>query len=161
VLQAVMLTTQKSCHGEGPWYYQRGKHIFRLSISSHQPDWKKAFAFGMGNNHELYAVTTPQTTAQAKKATLPERQSFFGSSAPGTLITAIKKADKGDETILRVVNMDRHSQDNDIYLFRDMIGLKKVNLIEEEEGALPLQGRGIRASIGGGKIETYSIGFKR
>ncbi|MDO6432202.1 glycoside hydrolase family 38 C-terminal domain-containing protein [Flavitalea sp. BT771] len=157
VLQAVMMTTQKSCHGEGPWYEQRGKHIFRLSISTHSPDWKKAFFFGMGSNHELYAVTAPTSGV----ATLPVRMSFFGSSAPGTLITAIKKADKGDGTILRIVNMDKAPQVNELHLFREITGLRRVNLIEEEEQVLSPRGSGINETIGGGRIETYSIDLKK
>lgn len=157
VLQAVMLTTQKSCHGEGPWYEQRGRHLFRLSISSHPPDWKQAFAFGLGNNHSLYTVAVPR----GKGASLPERMSFFGSSAPGTMITAVKKADKNDEIIVRVVNMDKAPMQNEIHLFKSAQVLKKVNLIEEEEGTMEPQGDRIRGTIDGSKIETYSIGFKK
>lgn len=156
VLQAVLLTTQKSCHGEGPWYYQRGRHVFRLSIASHAPDWKQAFAFGMGNNHALYAV--PAT--RAKKAALPESMSFFGSSAPGTLITAVKKADDNDRIILRIVNMDTAPQQNGIHLFREINDLKKASIIEEEEEAVAPQGNVIKGTIGGGRIQTYSIGIK-
>ncbi|WP_431213403.1 glycosyl hydrolase-related protein [Puia sp. P3] len=157
VLQAVMLTTQKSCHGEGPWYEQRGRHIFRLSISSHLPDWKRAFVFGLGNNHPLYAVYS----VRGKGASLPERMSFFGSSAPGTMITAVKKADNNEEIILRVVNMDRAPLQNEIHLFRAAKTLKRVSLIEEEEQTLDQQGDSIRGTIDGSRIETYSIGFKK
>ncbi|MBS1602887.1 MAG: alpha-mannosidase [Bacteroidetes bacterium] len=157
VLQAVLLTTQKSCHGEGPWYYQRGRHVFRLSISSHPSDWKQAFAFGMGNNHPLHVVPA----VPLKKASLPLRMSFFGSAAPGTLITAVKKADNSDDIILRVVNMDKIPQQNEIHLFGQIRELKKVNLIEEEEETLAPEGERIRGTIGGGRIDTYSIGLKK
>jgi len=157
VLQAVMLTTQKSCHGEGPWYYQRGKHVFRLSISSHHSDWKQAFSFGMGNNHPLYAVTT----IPPRKPSLPARLSFFGSTTPGTLITAVKKADNSDKIILRVVNMDKVPQQNEIRVFREIKDLKKVNLIEEEEETLTPDGDRIKGNIGGARIDTYSLGFKK
>jgi len=157
VLQAVMLTTQKSCHGEGPWYEQRGRHIFRLSVSSHPPHWKQAFAFGLGNNHPLYAVEA----RRGKRAPLPEQMGFFGSSAPGTMITAVKKADKNEDIIVRVVNMDKAPLQNEIHLFREAMTLKKVNLIEEEEGTLTPTGNKISGTIGGSRIETYSIGFKK
>jgi alpha-mannosidase len=158
VLQAVLLTTQKSCHGKGPWYEQRGRHVFRLSISSHSPDWKHAFAFGLGNNHPLYAAGA----VRGKASTLPERMSFFGSSAPGTMITAIKKSDENNnDLIVRVVNMDKAAQPNEIHLFKPATGLKKVNLIEEQEETLTPQGDTIRQNIGGASIETFAIEFKQ
>ncbi len=157
VLQAVMLTTQKSCHGEGPWYYQRGRHVFRLSINSHAPGWKEAFAFGLSNNHQFYAV--PATPG--KHASLPARMSFFASTASGTMITAVKKADDNDGVILRVVNMAGAPQDNEIRMFREIKDLKKVNLIEEELESLSPKGEKISGAIGSARIETYYIGFKK
>lgn len=155
VLQAVMLTSQKSCHGEGPWYYQKGKHIFRFSISSHLPGWKNGFAFGIGNNHALYTVAP----VSDKKGILPERLSFFKSSSPFSLITTIKKADSDNGVILRVVNMDNKPANNTIQLFKNINSLKKTNLIEAGGIALKIHGNEIKFPLNRSSIETFKIGL--
>lgn len=157
VLQAIMLTSQKSCHSEGPWYYQKGKHVFRFSISSHQPGWKNGFAFGIGNNHSLYTVPG----ILDKKTSLPEQLSFFQSSSPYSLITAIKKADSGDDIILRAVNMDNQSIENTIHVFKDMKWLKKTSLIEDEREMVEIHGKEINIPLNKSAIETLKIGFNK
>ncbi len=155
VLQAVMLTTQKSCHGEGPWYYQKGKHTFKFSISSHQPGWKNGFSFGMGNNHSLYSVPV----RPKKGNSLPEQLSFFKSSAPYSLITTIKKADSGNDIVLRVVNMDNQKTDNTLHFFRDVKALNRCSLIEDVEADLKLQGQAINLPLSNSAVETLKVGF--
>ncbi|MBC7510222.1 MAG: alpha-mannosidase, partial [Ferruginibacter sp.] len=155
VLQAVMLTSQKSCHGEGPWYFQKGKHIFRFSITSHQPGWKNGFAFGIGNNHAVYSISP----VVDKKGVLPEQLSFFQSSSPYSLITAIKKADGDDEVIVRVVNMDNKAVKNTIKLFKNIHSLKKSSLIEEIGAALEIHGNDINIPLNKSSIETFKIGL--
>jgi len=157
VLQAIMLTSQKSCHAEGPWYFQKGRHVFRFSISSHQPGWKNGFAFGVENNHSLYTIPVVSN----KKTSLPEQLSFFKSSSPYSLITSIKKADSGDDVILRIVNMDDHNAENTLHLFRNLTRLKKCNLIEEEEETLDIHGQDIRMPLYKSSIETLKIGFNK
>ena len=174
MLQAVLLTTQKSCHGEGPWYLQRGRHVFRLSISSHLPGLEPAITFGIGNNHELYCVAkktnaAPEPTVGGPNATpkLPEHQSFFRSAAPGTLITAIKKADKGDHLVLRVVNLERRPARDTLGIFLPVEKWQKLDLIEESPGPnepiakMHPSGAGlIRLPMGPAVIQTLSISLK-
>lgn len=155
VLQAVMLTSQKSCHGEGPWYYQKGKHTFRFSITSHQPGWKNGFAFGIGNNHALYTLVPANT----KKGLLPEQLSFIKSSSPYSLITAIKKADGDDGVIVRVVNMDNKPVKNTIQFFKNINWLKKTNLIEEDISVVKIDSKEIKIPLNKSSIETFKIGL--
>ena len=155
VLQAVMLTSQKSCHGEGPWYYQKGKHTFRFSITSHQPGWKNGFAFGIGNNHALYSLVP----VADNKGVLPEQLSFFKSSSPYSLITAIKKSDSDDEVIVRVVNMDNKFATNTIKLFKNISRLKKSSLIEDAGETLKINGSEIKMPLNKSSIETFKIGL--
>lgn len=155
VLQAVMLTTNRSCHGEGPWYCQKGRHVFNFSVSSHQPGWKNGFSFGIGNNHPLYTVSAPSN----KKGYLPERQSFFRSTAPCSQITAVKKADSSDDIILRIVNMDNQNTNGTLRLFKNARQLHRCSLIEEDETDLKMHGQEIDMPLKKSSIETLKAGF--
>ena len=55
VLQGVLLSSHKSCHGEGNWYHQKGTHHFHFSLTSHQEGWKKGYQFGVEANHPLFS----------------------------------------------------------------------------------------------------------
>ena len=59
VLQPLLLTSRKSCHGRGNWYLQPGDHDFRFSILSHEPGWKNGYRFGKQSNNPLRAVVAP------------------------------------------------------------------------------------------------------
>jgi len=37
VLQPILLSSHKSCHGEGNWYHQTGTHRFEFSLTSYLP----------------------------------------------------------------------------------------------------------------------------
>ena len=36
ILQGILLSSHKSCHGEGNWYHQTGTHSFHFSITTHE-----------------------------------------------------------------------------------------------------------------------------
>jgi len=56
VLQAVLLASRRSCHGEGNWYLQEGDHHYRFSLTSHAPGWTSAWRPGREANSPLFAV---------------------------------------------------------------------------------------------------------
>ncbi len=138
VLQYVMLTSQKSCHGEGPWYYQKGRHLFKFSISSHQPGWKNGYQFGYTSNHPLYTVGINEQ----KKGTIPAVNSFFSVSDPYSKITAIKKADDSEEVVVRLVNYTDQANAVSFQSAWNTVKLQTANLIEEP--IQPISGTGVR-----------------
>ena len=128
VLQAIMLSSHKSCHGEGNWYLQEGAHQFLFSITSHKPGWKNGYAFGIGNNHDFYAV--PKQNNQ-KTGTLPASFSFIKTSSPFVRITAFKKAESGDQAVIRFVEMKGESEPASIQFYKPFQSVDRVDLIEE------------------------------
>ncbi|WP_290790109.1 glycosyl hydrolase-related protein [Flavihumibacter sp. UBA7668] len=155
VLQYVLLTSQKSCHGEGPWYYQKGRHLFRFSITSHEPGWENGYQFGFESNHPLYAVGVNQQ----KKGRLPQVHSFFGTTDPFAKITAVKKSDDTDDVILRIVNMKEKPLNIQFQHAWKAEAVSTTNLIEEELEKLPAQGSGFPLSIPKQAIQTYSLRY--
>lgn len=56
VIQAIMLSSHKSCHGEGNWYLQEGAHVFKFAITTHKPGWENGYCFRKENNYDFYTV---------------------------------------------------------------------------------------------------------
>jgi len=158
VLQGVMLTTQKSCHYQGPWYLQKGKHVFKFIITSHLSGWKNGYSFGMEGNHPFY---TTQQTQINKNGVLPASYSFLGSSSPFINLTAFKKSDEENSVILRFVEMEGSDKDVSLKLFKDYNKLQQVSLIEKAPVDLPGQEKQIVLPIKKNVIKTLKIGFNK
>jgi alpha-mannosidase len=153
VLQYVMMTSQKSCHGEGPWYYQKGRHQFKFSLSSHQPGWENGYAFGMENNHPLYTVLAKKNN----KGKLPQQNSFFSTTSPFALVTTIKKADDNNDLVLRMVNMKTAPL---TVQFKSFVESKQIwlsDLIEENAQVIPGAGAILPVNLVGQSIQTFRM----
>lgn len=155
VLQYVMLTSQKSCHGEGPWYYQKGKHVFNFSLTSHQPGWQNGYAFGIENSHPFYTTNTTKN----KNGVLPETKSFFASSSPFTKITAIKKADDNNDVVMRIVNMKEEKNAVEFSSFKNINALHEASLIEEIKNKLDSDASSFKINVPKSAIQTYRLSF--
>lgn len=157
VIQAIMLSSHKSCHSEGNWYLQKGAHVFQFSITSHKPGWKNGYAFGIGNNHDLFTVLK---TDNQNKGSLPSSLSFIKSSSPFVQITAFKKADNGDNPIIRFVEMEGIKQQADIQFYKSFKKITKVNIIEEEEENTNQENsKSLRLDLKNNSIENYKVHF--
>src|SRR5690348_9853625 len=158
VIQAIMLSSHKSCHGEGNWYLQKGAHTFKFAITTHQPGWKNGYSFGIENNHDLYPVVKEQKNQHGN---LPTSLSFIKTSSPFVHITAFKKSDKGSGVILRAVEMKGENGNVSFQFYKPFKNIQKVNLIEEEAGNLIDQNSShLESPIGKNSIESYNIDFQ-
>jgi len=155
VLQGILLSSHKSCHGEGNWYHQTGSHHFRFSLTSHQPGWKNGYNFGVGGNHPLTAVLKDK----AQEGTLPEELSFVSFSSPFIRVTAVKKSDYGSNLIIRMVEMEGKDKKVDMNLWFPVKSFIKTNLIEEEQKNTGQSGKVLNFGIGKHAIETYKLGL--
>ncbi len=153
VLQGILLSSHKSCHGEGNWYHQKGSHQFRLSFTSHNPGWKNGYHFGVEGNHPFYTVFKEK----AQKGELPDEKSFISVSSPFIRVTALKKCDTDDSLILRMTEMEGTDKDIDLKLWFPAKSLIRTNLIEEEEFDTGKDGMGFKIKTGRNSIETYKI----
>lgn len=153
VLQGVLLSTHKSCHGEGNWYEQKGSHTFRMSLYSHAPGWREGLPFAFERNHPMLSIHR----ATPVKGILPQSMSFIEKSSPFTQLTALKLADDNDDLVVRLVDYSRTDQNVGLTLFRPLKELRHTNLIEAPQKNLPCSGNTIKLHIGKNAIETYRI----
>lgn len=152
VLQGILLSSHKSCHGEGNWYHQTGTHSFRFSILGHEAGWQNGYCFGVGANHPLLPVAR-----EGRGGDLEASCSFIRISDPLVSLTTLKKADGGNALILRLTEMEGVDKMVEVTLPFDVKRVTRTDLIEE--GGEPVAGSGRRLTLrlGHHAIETYKL----
>jgi len=158
VLQAVLLASRRSCHGEGNWYLQEGDHHYRFSLTSHDPGWTNGYKPGLQANSPLFVVLDAQPVANAK---LPEEMSFFRISAPNVLVSTIKKCEDDDSVIVRLYDIEGRDAEVDLTSAFPLARAEHVNIIEEEGKPLTCRTEGVRLRLGHHAIETLKLWPKR
>ncbi|HUU37728.1 MAG TPA: glycosyl hydrolase-related protein, partial [Candidatus Desulfaltia sp.] len=154
VLQAVLLASRRSCHGEGNWYLQEGDHYYRFSVTSHSPGWVNGYRFGIQANVPLFPVVG---VPAGHNAALPEAKSFFEVSAPHVLVSTVKKCEDDDSIVVRLYDIEGKDADLTLTPFFPLAKAERVNMIEEEGKALPCRTEGLRMNLGHHAIETLKL----
>ena len=129
ILQPLLLASRRSCHGEGNEYLQTGDHHYSFSFMSHNSGWKNGFAFGKQANEKLQVVVNPKKYADAS---LPEEKSFFSVNGENVIISAIKKGDDDNSTVLRFYDISGKDSGIQLNCFLDIKESFHTNLIEEK-----------------------------
>ncbi|MBI9018364.1 MAG: discoidin domain-containing protein [Phycisphaerae bacterium] len=157
ILQPVLLASRKSCHGLGPWYLQAGDHSYRFSILSHEPGWENGYRFGIGANMPLFTVVNPLANGDAS---LPEQKKFFDISADNMLVSAIKKCDDDNSTIVRLYDIEGIDKTVQLKSFWDITRAEHTNIIELEGSPIGFAGSSVQFNIGHHAVETYKLFLK-
>ena len=152
VLQGILLSSYKSCHGEGNWYHQKGTHSYKFSITSHPEGWKNGYPFGIASNHPFYVQKKVN-----KGGSLAAIHSFLQISDPFTALSLIKKADQDGNLIIRLTEMEGKDKEITVTLPFEVKQVIRTNLIEEEQEALNVSGKQLRLKLGHHAIETYKL----
>ncbi len=155
VLQGILLSSHKSCHGLGNWYEQKGTHRYSFSVLSHQPGWENGYHFGVEANHPLRAILKTVPSG----GTLPLQKSFVTVSDPFVNISTIKKCDNSKDVIIRLTEMAGKDKQVKISLPIPAMELIRTNLIEDELEPLPTKGQDVQLPVGHHAIETYKVKY--
>jgi len=153
-LQPILLASRRSCNGEGNWYPQAGDHDFRFSLTSHKPGWRNGRRFGVETNTPLTAVVGE---AGSDKATLPASRSFLAIDADNVVLSTLKKAEEGNDVILRVYDADRKNAVAKVTLPVPATRVSATNIIEDTGADLNQSGGKIEIKVGHQGIETLRI----
>jgi alpha-mannosidase len=157
VINSVLLSTHKSCHGEGNWYHQKGSHSFKFSITSHDEGWKNGFHFGVASNHPMLKVFK----SDMQKGELPSEKSFISINDPFTLITTIKKAEDDNDVVIRLLEAAGSQKNIKLRLNEEAEKVTRTDMIEENPVEVHQSGEIIEISLGRNSIETYKVRFKK
>ena len=153
VLNSVLLSSHKSCHGEGNWYDQKGSHSFKFSITSHKEGWKNGFHFGVENNHPLLTIIRPDK----QKGDLPPEHSFVSTSDPFAVITTMKKAEDDSDVVIRLMEAEGEDKNIEVEFNKEVQSLSKTDMIEENPEKLDQQGKVLQLELGKHAVDTYKM----
>lgn len=154
MLQAIMLASRRSCHGEGNEYLQTGNHYFSFSLTSHKPGFSNGYQFGRQANEMLLAVVDPYFS---DNVFLPGEASFFSTDRPNVSISAIKKAEGENATVLRL--FETGSGDTPVRLdsWFTIKGAATTSMIEYDDKAIEFSPRSVPFNLGSHSVETFKL----
>jgi len=152
VLQGILLSSHKSCHGEGNWYHQTGTHHFHFSLTTHSQGWKNGYAQAVSANHPFYMAVKA-----SREGSLPRSDSFLTISDPFVSVSSLKMADEGDAVILRLAELEGVDKDVEVSLPFDAVSVVSCDMIENEQEALHVSGRTISLHLPHHSVETFKI----
>lgn len=157
VIQGILLSSHKSCHGEGNWYEQDGTHHYSFSITSHNEGWEHGYHFGIDANHPLRVVAK-----QSNRGDLERAGSFLTISDPYVQLNILKKADNDDEVIIRLTEMRGRDTQATITLPRPVKKVTRTNMVEEDieqSEIVGATGTTFTLPIPSRSIETFKLHF--
>src|ERR1700730_2853474 len=132
-----------------------GHHEFIYGIAGHAGDWRHAETDWQGQrlNDPLIAF---QTSRHA--GALGREFSLLNVSNPRIRVLALKKAEQGDEVILRLVELDGKPQANVRVQFASPIAAaREVNGQEQPVGGAPLTGGVLTTSFAAYQPRTFAV----
>ena len=154
ILQGILLSSHKSCHGLGNWYEQKGCHQYSFSIQTHSEGWQNGYHFGIEANHPLRPVVKTSVTNEG----LPAEMSFLSISEPFVHVTTVKKSDTGNGVIVRLTEMEGKDSEVKMEFPFSVKQVIQTNMIEEEKTIMPVAEK-IVLPVGHHSIETYKLKF--
>ena len=129
-----------------------GKHEFTYSLYPHAKDWKSAMTVHRG--YELnYPLLTYVTSAHT--GMLPATHSFFSSDANGTVITAIKQAEDGNDLLVRMYEWEGKPATVKLSLPAGATAGSATDLMEADDSTAPsttiapFEIKTVRVKVGG------------
>lgn len=154
IIQPILLSSRKSCHGEGNYYLQTGNHSFQFSLTSNKGDWQNSVHSGKQQNQPLQPIVLD---VNQLKAGLPLSFSFAGVNGDNLVISTIKKSEDENNVIMRLVDMQGKTVDAQINWFGKVNSVNSTNIIEEEDKPLKKSTTDIQMQVKPYSIETIRI----
>ena len=147
--------------GVPDFYPNIGKFDISYSLYPHTGDWKNGvWAEGENFNIPVYASEPPSLALVKAHATRPEEASFFSVDTPGVVMTGIKKAEDGNELIIRVSEIEGKERTINLRLPFNVSQARRLNLIElplENANKPMVNGKTIQVKIKPNEIVTLGI----
>jgi alpha-mannosidase len=147
--------------GEPDIYPNLGKFNISYSLFPHSGDWKNGvWAEGDDFNVPVLAAEPPSLALGKKHATRPEEFSFISTDAPNVILSGIKKAEDGNELIIRLSETEGKETEVNITLPVAAVSVRRLNLLEMPllNGTKPqMNGKSVRIKLKPHEIVTVGI----
>ncbi len=156
-LQAILLASRRSCHGEGNEYLQTGNHFYSFSITSHKPGYANGYHFGRQANEKLIAVVDPPISGSSF---LPEEMSFFSTDRTDISISTIKKAEDDNSTVIRLFETGTGDTMVTLRSWFKIQSAEKTSLIEYDGKKIEFSSESLPLKTGSHSVETIKLQLK-
>jgi alpha-mannosidase len=147
--------------GDPDIYPNLGKFNISYSIFPHAGDWKnKVWAEGDDFNVPVYAAEPPSLSLVRVHATRPEEASFISIDTPGIVFSGMKKAEAGNELIVRLSETEGNERIITLSVPFTVKAARRLNLIElplANSAAPKINGKTIQVKIKPHEIVTLGI----
>ena len=156
-IQAVLLRTQYSCRDANLWSLNQGKHEWAFRIFADHGDWRSAKSYLRGWEHHNPLRAADTRSGASSKADLSEKQSFCHVSHPNVIVTALKKADRREGSVIRLVEMEGRNTEIQLHFFAPIKAAYEVDLLERNDKRLPCRSGKVRLKMGSHEIKTVLL----
>lgn len=142
-------------------YPNLGKFNISYSFFPHAGDWKNGvWAEAEDFSIPVYAAEPPSLALVKAHATRPEEASFFSVDAPGVVVTGIKRAEDGNELIVRLCEIEGKETTINLGLPVSAIKARRLNLLElplNNAGKPTINGKTLQVKVKPNEIVTLGI----
>jgi alpha-mannosidase len=112
-----------------------------MSLLPHGGDWRSRYREAIGFNYPLLAFVNAESQ-RSGEATVPAEGSFFRLEPGNLILTALKKCEDDNHLVIRFYEAEGFKCQARLRFSKPITQAWATNLIEEEEGPLPLSGDG-------------------
>jgi alpha-mannosidase len=154
------LTLMRSA-GEPDLYPNLGKFNISYALYPHAGTWKNGvWDEGEDFNVPVYAAEPPSLSLAGAHSTRPEEDSFVSVDSPGVILSGFKRAEEGNELIVRLAEIEGKESSVNLTLPVDIKSARRLNLVEIPLGNVPeptCQGKTLQVKIRPHEIVTLGI----
>ncbi|MGL4737904.1 MAG: alpha-mannosidase [Cellulosilyticaceae bacterium] len=131
-------------------------HEFTIALYPHQGDWKEArtVAEAYRLNNPLVACIKNNVSGQ-----LPATLSMVTVDQENVVIEVVKKAEKGEEMIVRVYECYNRRSQATLQFYQDVRAIEACNMLEEAGEKIAHEGQCVQFMIKPYEIKTFKVKF--
>jgi len=129
-----------------------GQHRYRYSVYPHEGEWRDH-----GIHRRAYEASQPLLTTQIDREPLERELHTFALEPDNLILSALKKAEDGDALIFRFFETRGEPCTAVLRMPPQVRAVKRVNLLEEEEGELSFEGEKLEMPVGAFEIVTLKL----
>ena len=129
----------------------RGEHQFRYALLPHGGSFAAAgviqHAAALGIDPQIRPVRSSAGPAEADRGRWEPSVSLVASSSPGAVVTAVKRADEGDELVVRLYEAWGGRRRTQLRLAQPVVRAQRADLLEQPEAELVLSDAGTTVDL--------------
>jgi alpha-mannosidase len=149
--------------GSPDLYPNIGKFNISYALYPHSGDWKNSvWREGDDFNIPVYAAEPPSLALTKEHATRPEEESFFSVNKKNVILSGMKKAEEGEELIIRLFESEGKETQTTLTLPMNVHSVRRLNLVElplENAENPSVQGKSVIVKLRPHEIVTLGIKF--